>query len=80
MNFNHGVYETAAIASTIAGKMVAGIDTDNNQLKVAAEAAVVGVLMEIATVMTTTTATVAASAILLPTMMWKGSRQMLGHW
>ena len=80
MNFNHGIYETAAIASTTVGNMVAGIDTDNNQLKVAAEAAVAGVLMEIATVMTTTTATVAASAILLPTMMWKGSRQMLGHW
>jgi len=59
---------------------VAGIDTDNNQLKIAAEAAVVGILMEIVTVVTTTTATVAASAILMPTTMWKGSRQMLGHW
>jgi hypothetical protein len=54
---------------------VAGIDTDNNQLKVAAEAAMEEILMAMATAMTMTTAMMTA-AIFTPTTTWKGSRQM----
>ena len=42
--------------SMTAGTTVAGIDTDNNQLKVAEEAAVAEILMAMAGAMTTTTA------------------------
>ena len=49
------------------GTTVAGIDTDkNNQLKVAAEAAVAEIRMAMATAMTTTTAMMTA-AIFTPT-------------
>ena len=43
MNFNHGAQEAAATAATVVGTTTetpaAGIDTDNNQLKAASEAA-----------------------------------------
>ena len=52
---------------------MAGIDTDNNQLKVAAEAAVEEILMAMATAMTMTTAMMTAA---MPTTTWKGSCQM----